>query len=76
MQNGNGSRNMNPLAEFDSVFSQPVAPSHDTVEIRFLLEGMDATWLMQEASSRGISYNDLAEILIKQGMFFWTQQHR
>lgn len=71
--------NHSPLAEFDSVFSSPsqnVVPTKDTVTLTITIEGMDATWLMQEASSRGISYNDLGEILIKQGMFFWSQQHR
>lgn len=64
-----------PLGQFDNVFNEPLPPSNDSVDLRVTLNGGDASWFMTEASSRGISYDDLAKILIQQGMFFWAKRH-
>lgn len=46
----------------------------DTVKFSGELSGPVARAFMLEASSRGISYNDFAKILIQQGLFFWAKQ--
>lgn len=63
-----------PMSQFDTMFNEPVAPSNDEVTLTITLTGSDASAFMVEASSRGISYNNFAEILLKQGMFFWAKR--
>lgn len=63
-----------PMRQFDNMFNEPVAPSNDSVTLTITLDGLDASAFMMEASSRGISYNDFAAILLKQGMFFWAKR--
>jgi hypothetical protein len=64
-----------PLSHFDKIFSSdsPV-PSTDEVTVTVTLTGVDASAFMVEASSRGIGYDQFAEILLKQGMFFWAKR--
>ena len=68
--------NRGPLSALDSVFSEdaPVPDERITVVITF--DGMDARWLTTEAAMRNISPQDMAQILVQQGMFFWSSTQK
>lgn len=57
---------------WDNFSSQPV--KDESVVINITLSGPEASTFMLEASSRGISANEFAKILIGQGLFFWAKQ--
>lgn len=70
---------MGPIGRLDSVFSSnsfgnsfSEPKEDDSLMLHIILKASDAESLMHEASRRGISYEEMALIFIKQGMFFWS----
>ena len=67
--------NRGPITALDSVFSdEPPVGDSDRFSVTLSFDGMDARWIMTEASARGISYSDMVQILVQQGMFTWTRK--
>lgn len=62
-----------PFATLDAAFESGdnVIPDSEGIRVSFLVQGISATRLKTEASRRGVSVNDMANILMEQGMFFW-----
>lgn len=65
-----------PFVAMDNVFDAdlelPAADTSDAVTVHVTLTGLPARRLMVEASRRGVSYNDMAAVLLEQGMYFWN----
>jgi hypothetical protein len=67
--------NRGPISALDRVFSDETPVNDDDhIEVRITFDGMDARFVRMEAASRGISPQDMAQILVQQGMFFWSKQ--
>lgn len=47
-------------------------PDSDGINVSFEVKGKNARILMNEASRRGISYDEMAAILLEQGLYFWV----
>lgn len=70
----------NPMKSLDSVFNNVAfeeperVNDSDTVTVTITLQGMDARWIITEASARGVTYAEMVKILVQQGMFTWTRK--